>query len=369
MNPEEYLDRLIESHEQGELDVPIIHDEFTASMAAAEALTRLNDIRISHRFANSLELSIRARVRSLTEQNHWDIQPTQPHKLTEHNRWNIPSAQSSSSVIPQRAFKRRAWVTLLRIAAVLIIAGVGILTASARSLPGDALYSLNQAEKQLTLTFAGAPQSRAALQIDHLRSALLDLNAVVKEDRDDDSIRLALDTVAATTSDSQEAVAALPVNSASGETQQALTNVLAEEEQVLRQLLNSVDWPIRLAITQQLGSLGERVPTVTNVVVRPQSDGTLLIKVTGSYFAPQAQLIIDGLQNGMVRQIASTQLVADSSNGAWYRGAYAIGVRNPDGTAAQLLINTVDENSSDEQDNNSNKHGTPIPYPTGSPDD
>jgi hypothetical protein len=352
MNPEEYLDSLIERQEQGELYVPTSNDEFTASMAAAEALTLLNKIRISHRFANSLELSIRARVRSLTEQNHWDI----------------PSVQSRSPAGTQRAFKRRTWVTFLRIAAVLIIAGVGLLTASARSLPGDALYSLNQAEKQFALTFAGALQNRASIQIDNLRSALVDLNTVVKEGRNDDSIRLALDTVVAKTSDSQETVAALPVGSVRGEAQQALTSALTEEEQVLRQLLNSVDWPIRLAITQQLGSLGEPVPTVTNVVVRTQSDGTLLITVTGSDFAPQAQLMINGQQNGIVSKIAPTQLVADSSYVAWYRGAYAIGVRNPDGTAAQLIINTVDENNSNEHDSNYNKRGTPIPNPIGSPD-
>jgi len=353
MNPEEYLDRLIERHEQGELYVPTIHDEFTASMAAAEALTQLDEIHIPHRFASSLEHSIRARVHSLTEQNRWDIPPT----------------QSRSPVRKRQFFKRRAWVVLLRIAAVFIIAGVGVLAASARSLPGDALYSLNQAEKQFTLTFAGAPQNRATLQIDHLRNALDDLNTVVKVGRDDDSIRLALDTVAAKTNDSQEAVAALPVGSVRGEAQQALTSALAEEEHVLRQLLNSVDWPIRLAITQQLGSLGEPVPTVTNVVVRTQSDGTLQITVTGSYFAPQAQLMINGQQNGMVSQIAPTQLVADSSNVAWYRGAYAIGVRNPNGTAAQLIIDAVDENNPYRQDSNHNWHGTPVPYPSGSPDE
>ena len=151
---------------------------------------------------------------------------------------------------------------------MFIVACVGVLTASARSLPGDALYSLKQAETQFTLTFAGAPQNRATLQIDHLRSALVDLNTVVNEGRDDDAIRLALDTVAAKTSDSQEAVAALPVDSEREAAQQDLDSAIAQEEQILRQLLNNVDWPVRLAFTQQLGALGDPVPTVTNVVVR-----------------------------------------------------------------------------------------------------
>jgi hypothetical protein len=368
MNPEEYLDLLIERHKQGELYVPTINDEVAASMAAVDALAQLNEIHIPQGFANSLELSIRTRARSLNAENRWNIPLAQSGGLTEENRLNILPVQSSSSASSQKLPKRRAWVNLLRIAAVLIIAGVGVLTASARSVPGDALYSLNQAEKQFTLTLAGAPQNRATVQIDQLQSALIDLNTVVKEGRNNDAIMLALDTVAAKTSDSQEAVAALPAESVRGGTQQALAGALAKEEQTLRQLLNNVDWLVRLAFTQQLGALGEPVPTVTNVVLRTQSNGMIQIILTGSYFAPQAQLMIDGQQNGMVRQSTPTQLIAVSSNAAWSRGTYAIGVRNPDGTAAQLIIN-ADDNNSDQEGSNQNRHGTPVPYPTRSPDD
>ncbi len=366
MNPEEYLDHLIERHEQGELYVPTINDEVAASMAAMEQLSQLNEIHIPHRFANHLELSIRARVRDLNMQNTGNIPYLNSHNLNEQNRWNISPIQSHNTVKQQAIVKRRVWVALLRIAAVFVIVGVGVLTASARSLPGDALYSLNQAEKEFSLTFAGAPQNRATLQINQLQSALVDLNTVVKEGRDDDSIRLALNTVAAETSDSQEAVAALPADSTRGKAQQALTSALAEEEQILQQLLNRVDWPMQLDLTQQLGSLGEPVPTVSNAVVHLQSNGMLLITVTGSGFAPQAQLLIDGQQIGIVKQITPTQLIDYSNNIAWFKGgSYAIGVRNADGTAAQLIINSVNEDNSDKQDDNHSRHGTPIPYPTG----
>jgi len=369
MNPEEYLDRLIEMHEQGELYVPAINDDFAASMVAAEALAQLKEISIPHEFANNLEFSIRARARNLNERNSGNISLAQPHSLNEHNRWTIQQVQSHSPVDPQPLFKRRAWITFLRVAAVLIIAGVGILTASARSQPGDALYGLSQAEKQFALTFAGAPQNNANLQIDQLRSAIVDLKTAVKEGRDDSTIRLALDTVTVKTSDSQEAVAALPVDSMREEAQRALSSALAEEEQILHVLLNNVDWPVQLAFTQQLGTLGEPVPTVTNVVVHTQSNGTLLIALTGTHFAPQAQLMIDGLQNGMVRQSTPMQLIAVSGNAASSSGIYAIGVRNPDGTAAQLIINIHDQNNSDREDSNHYRHSTPVPNPTGSPDE
>ena len=368
MNPEEYLDRLIELHEQGELYIPAINDDFAASMAAAETLTQLKGISIPHEFAHNLELSIRARARNLNEENRGTISLTQSYNLNQHKRRTISPVQSQNPVDPQPLFKRRSWVTFLRVAAVFIIAGIGILTASARSQPGDALYGLSQAEKQFTLTFAGAPQNRADLQIDQLRSAIVDLNTTVHEGRDDSAIKLALDTVATKTSDSQMAVAALPVDSMRDESQRALSSTLAEEAQTLHSLLNNVDWPVRLAFTQQLGTLGELVPTVTSVVVHTQSNGTLLMTLTGTHFAPQAQLMIDGLQNGKVSQNTPTQLIAVFGKAAWSSDVDAVGIRNPDGTAAQLIIDVHDQNNSDQEDSNHNRRTTPVPYPTGGTD-
>jgi hypothetical protein len=197
-------------------------------MVAVEALAQLQEISIPHEFANNLELSIRAHARNLKEQNPENISFAQSHSLNDQNIWSIPPVQSHSSVDPQPLFKRRAWITFLRVAAVLIIAGVGVLTASARSQPGDALYGLSQAEKQFALTFAGAPQNPDNLQIDQLRSAIVDLKTAVNEGRDDGDIKLTLDTVAAKTSDSQKAVASLPVDTMREVAQRSLSSALAD---------------------------------------------------------------------------------------------------------------------------------------------
>jgi hypothetical protein len=226
-----------------------------------------------------------------------------------------------------------------------------LLTVSAHSLPGDALYGLKQAEHQFTLTFENNPQNRVSAQIDLLRSALVDLGAVVNDGRSDDAIRLALDTVAAKTIACRGAVAAVPAGSEREVAQRDLDSILTEEEQTLRHQLDQVDWPIRLAFTQQLGTLGDPVPTVTHVAIRTQINGMLLITMTGSHFAPQAELIIDGRPAGMVSQTTPEQLVAVISNAAWSPGSYAVGVRNPDGTAAQKVLNV--------NDNNHSRQGTP----------
>jgi hypothetical protein len=335
MNHEEYLDRLIERRAYEEVHIPVANDKVAASLAAAEVLAQLQEIEVPPGFAHRLELSIRTRARSLAEQNGGTMSLERPLSLAGS----------------QRFLKRRAWIAVLRIAAVLMVACVGLLTVSAHSLPGDALYGLKQAEHQFTLTFENNPQNRVSAQIDLLRSALVDLGAVVNDGRSDDAIRLALDTVAAKTIACRGAVVAVPAGSEREVAQRDLDSILTEEKQTLRHQLDQVDWPIRLAFTQQLGTLGDPVPTVTHVAIRTQINGMLLITMTGSHFAPQAELIIDGRPAGMVSQTTPEQLVAVISNAAWSPGSYAVGVRNPDGTAAQKVLNV--------NDNNHSRQGTP----------
>ena len=339
MNPDEYVDRLLEQRERGEQQLPVITDEVAASLAAAEVLTQLREIAVPPEFAGYLELYLRARARNVGQQTSTALPVVRP---------------------VSRAGVRRCWSAVLGFAAVLLAACISILTASAQSLPGDTLYGLKQAEYQLTLNFASRPQDRASAQIDQLRHALADLRTVVTAGRADDAIRLALASVAAKTTDSRGAVAALPAGAQREAAQRELDGVLAQEEQTVRHLLDRVDWPVRLACTQQLGALGDAVPTVTRILVHPQSNGTLLITLTGTHFAPHAELMIDGRPEGKVSQSSSQQLVAVVSDAAWSAGAHALGVRNPDGTAAQMVLS--DESDDHNQPGgNHNRYGTPQP--------
>ncbi len=339
MNPDEYVDRLLEQRERGEQQLPVITDEVAASLAAAEVLTQLREIAVPPEFAGYLELYLRARARNVGQQTSTALPVVRP---------------------VSHAGVRRSWTAVLGFAAVLLAACISILTASAQSLPGDTLYGLKQAEYQLTLNFASGPQDRASAQIDQLRHALADLRTVVTAGRADDAIRLALASAAAKTTDSRGAVAALPAGAQREAAQRELDGVLAQEEQTVRHLLDQVDWPVRLACTQQLGALGDAVPTVTRVMVQPQSTGTLLITLTGTHFAPQAELMIDGRPEGTVSQSTSQQLVAVVSDAAWSAGPHALGVRNPDGTAAQMALS--DESDDHNQPGgNHNRYGTPQP--------
>jgi len=246
---------------------------------------------------------------------------------------------------------------------MLLVACAGLLTVSARSLPGDALYDLKQAEERFEINFASNPQDRISVQIDQLRSALTDLNTVANSGRGDDAIRLALNTLADKTNNARGAVAALPAGTDRDAAQQNLDGLLAGEDQTLRGLLNHADWPIRRAITGQLGALGDPVPTVTSVTELTQSNGTLLITLTGTHFAPGTRLVIDGQSEGTVIRNTPQQLVAVISNSNGLYGEHEFGVLNPDGTAAQMTYEK--DSNHDQRDGGSGRRGTP--GPTGTP--
>lgn len=338
MNSEEYLDGLIESRAHQTEQFSRTNDEVAAELAAAGILANLNKIEVPPEFARQLELHIRARARArgFVQQNG---RPASPPGM----RVLAPAGTRQGT---RRAPERRAWISMLGIAAALLLAFAGLLSVSARSLPGDTLYGLKQAVNQFTLNFTSDPEKLVSAQIDQLRSALDDLSSVVTDGRDDAAIRLALGAVAAKTSASQQAVAALPAGPQRDSGQRALASVLASEDQVLRGLLNHVDWRIRLAFTRQLGALGDAVPTVTQVVIRLQSNGTFLITLSGTSFMPQATLVIDGQPGGTLVRVSSQQISAVVNRSALPPGEHTIGILNPDGTAAQTVLNDDDGDES-----------------------
>lgn len=63
MKREEYLDRLLERQDYRGNRRSASNDEITASMTAAERLTRLQEIDVPADFARRLELSLRAHCR------------------------------------------------------------------------------------------------------------------------------------------------------------------------------------------------------------------------------------------------------------------------------------------------------------------
>ncbi len=102
MNPDEYVDRLIERRERREQPLPVSTDEVAASLAAAEVLTQLREIAIPPEFAGSLELYIRARARSFGQQTSTALPVVRPGSRAGVRRsW---TAALPGFTAPQQAF-------------------------------------------------------------------------------------------------------------------------------------------------------------------------------------------------------------------------------------------------------------------------
>src|SRR5260370_1422217 len=331
MKREEDLDQLLDLQQAQGQRLSVDNEEIAACLAAAERLSRLQGIDVPGEVAARLAQSVRARARS------YDLSPQNGRTFSDQQALQPAPAR----LYPQtrRTLGHRAsWVALLGVAALLILAFTGLL---AHSLPGDLSSRSQQAEHQLTPTFANDPQARVRVDLQLLQSALGDLRSVVAARRGDHAIRLALQSVAARTSAWREAVAAGPAGSQPATTQQDLSSVLAQEEQTIRQLLNQVDWPMQLLVTRPVGVLGEAVPTVSHVTLSAQSNGSFLVTLTGTHFAAQAKLMVAGQPTGTLSLVTPERLVAILRSSRPFPESDAFGVLNPDGTAAQNNEDTI----------------------------
>lgn len=263
---------------------------------------------------------------------------------------------------------QRAWIGALVAAAVLVLAVLGVSNAAAGSLPGDPLYALKRFEQQMAVSNASNPADRAQVQITQLQSQIADLQAEISDGRSDADILQALNVVATSTHDSQAAVAALPAGTARDDAEQSLENTLQDEQTTLYNLLGRVDWSLRLALTGQLGALGVSIPTVIKVTVTGGPNNTLTLKLTGTNFASGARLVINGRVRGTVSQNTGTTLTATINESDWHEDESAVGVLNPDGTAAQKVVSDDGQHDGSDDgggDDHGGQQGTPTPTSGG----
>lgn len=330
MKQEEYLEQLLELQRVGDQQLVMEDAEIAACLEAAEQLSHLQEIAVPTEMAARIEHSLRARVRSSDARQQNGRMFLDKTDISPRSR----SAQA------RRTPKHRAWTAMLGMAAVLVLAFAGLLALSAHSQPGHDHPPVDskQLEPRTTPTPTSTSQNPVSTDIARLQSALDDLRTAVADRRGDSAIQSALKTVATRTDECRNAVAALPSGSQRATAQQDLNNALAQENQTVRQLLNQVDWSIRLLFTQQLGTLGALVPTVTHAGVHTQSNGTLLITLTGMHFASQAVFMLNGKPVGTVSRVTAGQLVATIRASQWLPGSHVLGILNPDGTAAQFVF-------------------------------
>jgi hypothetical protein len=350
MRREEQLDQLLEQQRLGMVHLTALDADDVERMTAAKSFARLNAIEIPSDMAQRIEARVRNRVNALQAER----QVAEPSRLPRH-------------LVERRPVMRWAWIAALGTAVVLLFTFLGMTTAAANSLPGDALYGIKQWEQRVAVAWTGDQSARASLQLTQLQQAIADLRTVVSQHRSAATIEEALATVAADTQASQGAVHALPTGQPREALAHSLTKTLQEERGALHHLLSRVDWEGQLAVTRQLGALGEPVPTIAQVRMVEDTDDALVLTVNGKNFAPGAHLVINGSPRGIVLSNTPTTLrVLVQASDLPHHDAYTIGAVNPDGTAAQVRLAGGQDHPG--QSEPGDHHGTPGPTHGSTPE-
>ncbi len=305
---------------------------------AVDALHHLQQVAVPPIFAARLELQIRARARALHQ---------------------AETRQERSRFLPRLTPIQRRLVAIASVLLALVLAGGVVASAAARSLPGDWLYGLRQWSNQIALSQASTPAAKAEVAIQQLHGALRDLRTEVSDHRSDANIGQALTEVVHATQQAQSAVAAIPAGMARTSVQTDLAQTLGEESTTLHQLLVPVNWPNKVAMTTQLGALGDAIPQITSVTVSATGKGLLGLTIQGQHFVQGAQVVVDGKAIGGPQTVTATELTITIPVALWDGHDHRVGMLNPDGTAAEVQVARGNQGQS-----KGNPHATPVPEAT-----
>lgn len=236
--------------------------------------------------------------------------------------------------------------------------GTGVLAVAARvSNPENPLYAVKRWEQHMQISLAGSSASRAGLDLQFAREQL-NLLAGLADPAHQNAYRQTLADFDQQVSAAASTIQGLAVGPERTRLSSELTALKDNGRHTLRGFLPQLALAERLLTTDELGSLGDRVPHLLSVeIVLPahSNDHTATISITGNNIQPGAQLLVNGqvinapglFQNGLY-------VFTTGWNGEQH--PQSIGVLNPDGTVAQTTIITMIPSNGNGNGNNGNSN-------------
>jgi IPT/TIG domain-containing protein len=238
--------------------------------------------------------------------------------------------------LPRAHAPRLLWQSLA--AAVLLLSAIGAFAAaSAAARPGQLLYGMHRLEQGVWVSLANRPEERVRLHIQYAREALDAFDAAVAQHAGEPAVRDALATFAQETQAAETSLAELP-DTDDRDTLSLQFAALRDLGQVhLHTALPTLDWPLRVDVTAALDRLGAGVLHIAQASIAGTShDGRYLwiVTITGSGFAPDALVLVDGRPMGAIVSWTPTVVVAQIPGDQLSIGAHTIGIGNSDDTAS-----------------------------------
>ncbi|MGZ3668075.1 MAG: hypothetical protein ACXVDA_26730 [Ktedonobacterales bacterium] len=423
MLPEDRLDALLSS--RGVLPQPYagLGDDdatFAPLLAAAAQLAALADARPSATFVQTLEDRFLSHAATLAATDTaTQVGYNTPTHLGAQAFAGVPTHPGSTTPTRQRESRQQRGFALLRshyprllpqaiAASLVLLLAVGALTAAAAAGPGSFLFPLRRFEQSVQLGISGSAADRFKLHLAYASDALTALDGMHgNTNHDKSTYAQALSTLSDEERAAENELANVSDSTQHDDLAAQLQAFKARATHDLYAALSpdsALSWQNRVATTHVLGQLGAQVPHIDAVLISRVDDTTRAgdtgvsgsrswkITISGTGFTPGAVLTINGHAAGTVTQLSPAQIVALVKTDDSAMPAAAIGIEEPDGTAAQATHSTPanddhggpssatatpashsggdDSHSGDSHGGKgSGQGGTPIPTPTSRPGD
>lgn len=391
MLPEDRLDALLSPRRampqlptgMSDQDMPL-----APLLAAAAQLAVLADARPSATFAQALEERFLARAAALADAGTATRIGYTAQTLPGSDFPTLPSSYTAvgsraDSPTRQRATPQQRGLALLRsryprllpqaiAASLVLMLGVGALTAAAAAGPGSFLFPLHRLEQGIQLGLTGSPADRFRLHLGYANDALAALDATHGDSAQSKSAYAqALTTLSNEERAAEQELTAVPAGTEHDELSAQLQTFKTRATHDLYAALGpsaALSWQNRLATTQTLGQLGAQVPHIDAVHISRVDDTTRTgdsgsgtgdsgsgssgsrdthswkVTISGSGFTPGVVIMINGHPAGTVTQLSSTQIVALVRTDDADMAAGAIGIEASDGSATQANNRSLDDN-------------------------
>jgi hypothetical protein len=339
MEHEDRLDALLDSrlHDLAHGEArPLEDDALVAPIAAADHLLGMRSVEPEEAFAHNLEARLLAHAQALAT-------ATPPATQIADRPSALPPSPAHYSAAVRRVARRTRVLWPLIAASLALVIGIGSVTmaVAAAARPGSPLYALHRWEQGVQVQLAPTAADRVQLHLANARDALTSLNAAAAHRQGDPAYSDALATLRSEDHAAATILLTLPLGSERDNLMAQLNALHQEERRGLYAALPVIGWPDQLATTQALGSLGVAIPQVKSVTLQQLASGGVhgwKVTITGSGFAPEVALVgSEGAVVGQVIASGPTQIIVDISDSQRHLLNKGAGVRNPDGTAAELV--------------------------------
>jgi hypothetical protein len=374
MRPEEHLDTLLTAQLR-EPDTPAadVPSELASMLDTAALLDHYRHVEPEPNFAQALEQRWLASAELLAAQPSEEGARLLPARLLPARL--LPARLLPARLLPARlglwqAVSRRSsiprWAPLAAAAVLLLAIGAGMLSAAASAAPGTPLYGLHRVEQGVRAQFAASAVDQGHLHLTYAEQALSDLIAAAAQ-HNMLAYQDALATLREELDSARAALGQVPAGQAHDALVADLAQVTAQARPALLTALPALDWQERLATTNALGTLGQRIPIITRArIITPDFNvhQAWVISLSGSGFQAGAQVVLDGqVMSGTATITADTvQLTITHALPASPR---SIGIQNPNGTAAETTHVMVVGGEPGGDDSPRPTPGGPTPTSTG----